>query len=63
MMSNPWGRLPCTAPFVLPEDKEEVLAFNKKVGEGHPAYLRLEVMPEPFVGKPDAPVVLLAVVY
>jgi hypothetical protein len=57
MGENPWQRLPEKAPFVLPEDKEEVEAFNLKPGQRHPLYLGL--IPEPFIGRQAAPLVLL----
>lgn len=61
VMNNPWHRLPARSPFVLPEDAESVLAFNAKqcqrANQEH--LLRLDLVPEPFVGRPDAPVVLL----
>jgi hypothetical protein len=48
--------LPDEPPYVLPED-EKVLAFDRK-GRGIHA-LELNLIPEPFVGRPDAPVLLL----
>src|SRR4051794_7587128 len=58
MNDNPWRRLPDKPPFVLPEDEAVVRAFNARATENHK--LRIdEVLPEPFVGDPNAPVVLL----
>jgi hypothetical protein len=54
---NPWRRLPDKPPYVLPEDEEKVLAFNVTARQEH--VLDLDLIPEPFVGRPDAPVVLL----
>jgi hypothetical protein len=54
---NPWHRLPDKPPYVLPEDEEVVRAFNVKARQNH--VLHLDLIPEPFVGRPDAPVVLL----
>jgi len=58
---NPWRRLPAKSPFVLPEDQEKVQAFNlkqeKKAGPKHPLFLAL--VPEAFIGRPEAPLVLL----
>jgi len=57
---NPWHSLPNQPPFVLPEDKQKVEAFNETVqkkGQGHD--LNLNLIPMPFVGRPDAPIVLL----
>jgi hypothetical protein len=52
--------LPHEPPFVLPEDKDKVLAFNTEECEsGRPHLLNLDIIPAPFVGNPNAPVVLL----
>jgi hypothetical protein len=57
---NPWHRLPTKPPFVLPEDKEKVEAFNVTVREkGQEHGLNLNFIPVPFCGRQDAPVVLL----
>jgi hypothetical protein len=58
MNENPWRRLPEESPFVLPEDRDKVLAFNKKASQNR--FLRLDLIPEPFVGRPGAPLVILA---
>jgi hypothetical protein len=58
MTDNPWQRLPHRAPFVLPEDEAVVREFNARAREGY--HLRIDdLLPEPFVGDPTAPVVLL----
>jgi hypothetical protein len=58
MNDNPWQRLPARPPFVLPEDEAVVRDFNAWKGETHK--LRIdELVPEPFVGDQNAPVVLL----
>jgi hypothetical protein len=56
-VNNPWHRLPDNPPFVLPEDMAKVLAFNATAHENH--VLHLDLIPEPFVGNSEAPVVLL----
>jgi hypothetical protein len=56
---NPWHDLPEHLPFVHPEDKEDVDAYNKKKGRRHDHFLHLEFIPEPFVGNPHAQLVLL----
>ncbi|MEI6043518.1 MAG: hypothetical protein WCS37_03895 [Chloroflexota bacterium] len=56
-MQNPWLDLPMTAPFVLKDDSEEVAKFNADALEEH--RLRLNAFPGPFMGNPNAPVVLL----
>jgi hypothetical protein len=57
---NPWPLLPDSKPFVLPEDKPAVDGFNGKLKIGSKRRLPLDLLPEPFVGAPDAPVVLLS---
>ena len=61
MNENPWHSLPDNPPFVLPVDKEKVEAFNlkaqRKVGRSHA--LNLDLIPEAFLGRRDAPLVLL----
>jgi hypothetical protein len=54
---NPWTHLPASAPFVLPIDAEAVERFNAKASRDHA--IHLEIVPEPFLGNPLAPVVLL----
>jgi len=56
-MNNPWERLPSQSPYVLPEDAERVSAFNASASDD--TALQLELLPEPFLGNPNAPVVLL----
>src|SRR5437660_1590380 len=57
---NPWLRLPEKPPFVLTEDKDAVLAFNaEERSKRNPNLLNLDILPVPFGGRPDAPVVLL----
>jgi hypothetical protein len=57
MNANPWNRLPGQPPYVLSEDHEKVERFNNKPNQAHA--INLKVIPIPFVGRPDAPVVLL----
>lgn len=54
---NPWIALPNVSPFVLPEDAASVGSFNPVAKPQH--YLDTSLLPEPFLGRPDAPVVLL----
>jgi hypothetical protein len=56
-MQNPWQRLPSRPPFVLQEDQERVNAFNLSARVEH--QIQLAIYPEPFLGRPKAPVVLL----
>jgi hypothetical protein len=52
--------LPSEPPFVLECDREKVSAYNEKQGRNPAHLLRLEYLPEPFLGAPEAPVVLLS---
>ena len=56
-MRNPWLELPRKPPLVLGEDCPHVEAFNRKAKDDH--QLDLELLPEPFKGVRDAPLVLL----
>ena len=56
-MRNPWTDLPTPAPFVLPCDKQAIVAFNASANPDH--MIHTEVLPAPFVGSPAAPIVLL----
>ena len=57
-LENPWQNLPLASPYVLPEDDGIVLrVFNSSMAKAR--QIRLEVLPEPYLGRPDAPVVLL----
>jgi hypothetical protein len=58
LMGNPWEKLPKERDFVLESDKELILAFNEKVkNEDHK--IHLELLPEPYLGNPDAEIILL----
>ena len=52
---HPWHRRPRADPFVLPEDAERVTAFAPASDDFR---LHLDLLPEPFLGSRDAPVVL-----
>jgi hypothetical protein len=56
-MNNPWVQLPHIEPFVLKEDRPSIQSFNQSADELH--QIHLELLPEPFIGDPNAPVVLL----
>ena len=61
MDTNPWLLLPTEPPYVLPEDREEVEKFNCTPGRNPDHVLRVnELLPEPFIGAKDAPVLLLS---
>jgi len=55
---NPWISLPDQAPYVLAEDRAAVEIFNTRAKPQHA--LMLELLPEPWMGRLDAPVVVLA---
>jgi hypothetical protein len=58
---NPWHRVPDKPDFVLAEDKKAVRDFNARVGPDHRFFLHVDkLIPEPFVGAKDAPVILLS---
>jgi len=54
---NPWHALPSLPPFVLPEDAAPIASFNARARPEHS--IHLNIVPEPFLGDPAAPVVLL----
>ena len=55
---NPWPDLPAAPPYVLPDDAEAISRFNSSAPER--TRLETRLLPEPFVGRIDAPVILLA---
>jgi hypothetical protein len=57
-MENPWQSLPTQAPYVYEADQPAIAAFNAKVGEHH--RIPTDLLPEPFLGSKDAPIVLLS---
>ena len=58
MIANPWRELPCQPPFLLPCDAASVEQFQAS-GPAEAHRLHLELLLEPFLGRPHAPVVLL----
>jgi hypothetical protein len=54
---NPWRDLPHSAPFVLPQDEPQIARFNQRAKHDH--RFHLDIVPEPYLGNPTAPVVLL----
>jgi hypothetical protein len=57
---NPWRHLPTEPQFVLESDRSDVLAYNAKPRRNPRHSVQLDILPEPFIGSPDAPVVLLS---
>jgi hypothetical protein len=56
-MENPWRSLRMEAPYVYEADRPAVDAFNTQAGEDH--CIHTDLLPEPFLGSKDAPIVLL----
>ena len=54
---NPWIDLPASPPYVLDADRELIERFNATAKPEH--FVHFEHHPEPFLGRPDAPVVVL----
>ena len=57
-MKNPWLQLPQSAPYILPTDLTAVRAFNATASTK--GLIHEELLPEPFIGRVDAPVMLLS---
>jgi len=57
-LENPWAQLPKEAPFLLPHDAALIEGFNLTAEDCFK--VRAEIIPEPFLGNPDAPIVLLS---
>lgn len=56
--ANPWRELPGSEPFVLACDRGPIEQYHASTPPASHR-LHLELLPEPFLGRPDAPVVLL----
>ena len=56
-MKNPWLDLRNESPFVLDCDREKIHLFNQSVKARHK--LRVDIIPEPYLGHPTAPILLL----
>lgn len=60
-VENPWLDLPERPPYVLSQDRPQVEAFNGRLRPADAEYrLDLRLIPAPFMGNPDAELVLLA---
>lgn len=59
MSTNPWIDLPANPPYLLAGDEPVIREFNKKVGDIHKIQFEI-LLPEPFIGDPSAPVILLS---
>jgi hypothetical protein len=58
-VANPWTGLADEAPYVLSADCRAIDRFNSALPDDDPHRLYLGVLPEPFLGYHDAPVVVL----
>lgn len=56
-VDNPWKQLPDRPPFVLCEDAPLIDAYNVTAKDDF--LLHTEILPEPFIGRTDAPIVVL----
>jgi len=57
LMHNPWRELPHEAPFVLVEDMGAIDRLNQTAKDV--TRIDLDLLPEPFLGNPEAPVIIL----
>jgi hypothetical protein len=57
-MENPWKKLSKENPYVLAEDKLLIDAYNKDCSDDF--RIRTDLIPEPFIGNINAPIVLLS---
>jgi len=55
---NPWQNLPSQQPFILPQDLSYIENHNQSVTENYSYHP--ELYPEPYAGKLDAKIVILA---
>lgn len=58
-MKNPWPGLPTGAPYVLAEDRSIIERFNARYADNPKFTIQTQLLPEPFIGDPDARVYLL----
>lgn len=56
-MQNPWIDLSPEFPFLLPADYPPVMTFNRTAEAVHK--IHAELLPEPYLGRPDAGIFLL----
>ena len=57
-VSNPWDNLPSAPPYALDGDAEPLERFNRTADDVYRYHL--DILPEPFLGRPTASVVLLS---
>ncbi len=56
-LRNPWRDLPNSKPYALPQDRPFIEMFNRSATEA--TRIHTELLPEPFFGRFDAPIVVL----
>jgi hypothetical protein len=56
-VQNPWIVLPEAPPYVLSQDASAVAQFNERANAR--SRVEVDLLPEPFVGRLDAPIVML----
>jgi hypothetical protein len=60
-VENPWLQLPASPPFVLPADRPHIDAFNRHLRPSQgKCRLDLNLVPAPWMGNPQAPLVVLS---
>jgi hypothetical protein len=59
MIDNPWKQSALSEPYVLDIDKPQIDSYNVNKFDD-PGYMHIELLPEPFYGNPQAPVMLLS---
>ena len=60
MSRSPWKALPEEGWFIHPDDETIVRDFNRLRRDDHDHFLHFDIVPEAFIGRPDAPLVLLS---
>jgi hypothetical protein len=60
MCRNPWVDLPESGGFIHPYDSTQVRNFNRGRRENSNHFLHFDIVPEAFVGRRDAPLVMLS---
>ncbi|WP_199052002.1 hypothetical protein [Aquitalea sp. ASV15] len=56
-MKNPWFDLPSSKPYLIDSDAVSIHAFNERCSQKYK--IALDLLPEPYFGNVDAPVVVL----
>src|SRR5713101_2701540 len=60
VVPNPWQKLTLdTPPHVHENDSPIIERHNRKYSHGHRFHIHTQSYPEPYIGDPDAPILLL----